>query len=110
MQKFQTGLLQSLLYQVLLASPNLILEFFPERSAKEPWTRKELFKALKEVLHSTDSTVSAKYCFFIDGLDEYGEDDEHDVEHEQLVDLLQSLSQSHNIKIYVSSRPWTAFS
>lgn len=109
MQKSQAGLLQSLLYQVLLASPNLILKYFSSRPAKEPWTRKELFKALEKISHGTNGLLSAKYCFFIDGLDEYGGDDEHDVDYQKIVDLLQSLSKSPRIKIYVSSRSWNVF-
>lgn len=110
MQKSQVGLLQSLLYQVLVASPKLILEYFPDRLAKEPWTRKELFEALGKASRGTGCPLSAKYCFFIDGLDEYGGvDDDHDVNPEELIDLLRRLSTSPNIKICVSSRPWNVF-
>jgi hypothetical protein len=47
--------------------------------------------------------LPSKFCFFIDGLDEY-EGDEEDI-----IRLLQSLATSPNVKICVSSRPWNAF-
>jgi len=101
MQKSQLGLLQSLLYQVLRACPALIKEVCPPKSPGESWKRKELFEALTKV--SNQTKLPAKFCFFVDGLDEYeGED-------EDIVALLQELAFSPSVKICVSSRPWNAF-
>ncbi|KAN0101586.1 hypothetical protein V8E51_012096 [Hyaloscypha variabilis] len=101
MQKSQLGLLQSLLYQVLRACPALITEVCPPKALKEPWKRKELFEALTKV--SSQTTLPAKFCFFVDGLDEYeGED-------EDIITLLQELASSSSVKICVSSRPWNVF-
>ncbi|PMD63535.1 uncharacterized protein K444DRAFT_626616 [Hyaloscypha bicolor E] len=100
MQKSIRGLLQSLLFQVFRAYPSLILE----TSSKDPkvlWTQKELTSAL--AIASKSSKLPSKFCFFVDGLDEY------DGDHEDIVQLLQSLAASPNIKICVSSRPWNAF-
>lgn len=83
MQKSQVGLLQSLLYQVLRACPALIAEVCPQKVRKEPWKRKELFETLDKVLKQT--VLRAKFCFFIDDLDEYEGDDE------DIVHLLQAL-------------------
>lgn len=101
MQKSQVGLLQSLLYQVLRACPALILEVCPLKGAREPWKRKELFETLKKI--SQQTALPAKFCFFVDGLDEYEGDDE------DIIDLLQKLAASSCVKICVSSRPWNAF-
>jgi hypothetical protein len=100
MQKSKLGLLQSLLFQIFLACPSLIIEIFPTR-LNQPWTQKELLKTLDRI--SKDLELSSKFCFFIDGLDEY-EGDEEDI-----VNLLQSLASLPNVKICVSSRPWNAF-
>ena len=101
MQKSQLGLLQSLLYQILSACPALIQEVCPPKSSGEPWRRKELFETLAKV--SKQSKLPAKFCFFVDGLDEYEGDDE------DIVCLLQDLSCCPSVKICVSSRPWNAF-
>lgn len=101
MQKSQLGLLQSLLYQILLACPRLILELCELHPATAPWTLTDLSQALDQVAKQT--TLPTKFCFFIDGLDEY-EGDEEDI-----IDLIHELATSPNIKLCVSSRPWNAF-
>ncbi|KAF2807226.1 uncharacterized protein BDZ99DRAFT_337271, partial [Mytilinidion resinicola] len=111
LQKSQEGLLQSLLYQVLRKHPDLVPKIFPSRWEEDtlhdesetniPWTRQELlgaFRRLKE--HRISST---KFCFFIDGLDEYEGD------HQDLITVLKSLVNSSNVKICASSRPWNVF-
>ncbi|KAF2868732.1 hypothetical protein BDV95DRAFT_549072 [Massariosphaeria phaeospora] len=109
MEKSQSGLLQNLLYQVLRASPGLILELFGSRSPQEPWSRDELFEALQDISLRSDEHFSAKYCFFIDGLDEYEADGQYQDSEEEIVTLIQGLSRCPNIKICVSSRPGNAF-
>ncbi|KUJ09979.1 uncharacterized protein LY89DRAFT_689860 [Mollisia scopiformis] len=101
MQKSQIGLLRSLLYQVLRACPALIMEVCPSKLLMEPWKRTELFEVLEKV--SKQATLPAKFCFFVDGLDEYEGDDE------DIIALLQDLASSPSVKICVSSRPWNAF-
>ncbi|KAH8752602.1 hypothetical protein BGZ57DRAFT_95902 [Hyaloscypha finlandica] len=101
MQKSQVGLLQSLLYQVLRTYPALIMEVCPLNSFRRSWKRKELFDALDKV--SKQTTLLAKSCFFVDGLDEYEGDDE------DIIALLQELASCPSIKICVSSRPWNTF-
>jgi hypothetical protein len=101
MQKSQVGLLQSLLFQVLRTYPALIMEVCPLKPFRGPWKRKELFEALDKV--SKQTTLLAKFCFFVDGLDEYEGDDE------DIIALLQDLASCPSIKICVSSRPWNAF-
>jgi hypothetical protein len=98
-QRSQVGLLQSLLYQVLRACPALIPEICP--GTKGVWKRKELFEALDKV--SKQAVLPVKFCFFIDGLDEYEGDGE------DIISLFQDLSLSPSVKLYVSSRPWNIF-
>jgi hypothetical protein len=63
------------------------------------------FPALLDTLRKISTTTASdtKFCFFIDGLDEY-EGAASDVI--ELVDILKSFT---NIKTCVSSRPWNEF-
>ncbi|KAF2493004.1 hypothetical protein BU16DRAFT_514299, partial [Lophium mytilinum] len=127
MQKSQEGLLQSLLYQVLRKHPKLIPTIFPSRwngltAHDEPesqlwgvrgtarveedvlghqWTREELLAAFKRL--NDHELASTRFCFFIDGLDEY------DGDHSDLITVIKSLVDTSNVKICVSSRPWNVF-
>ncbi|KAI8716496.1 hypothetical protein NCS52_00943700 [Fusarium sp. LHS14.1] len=104
MQKSQVGLLQSLLYQILRRAPTLIPHIFSnDRLDHERWEINELktsFEALTK-----HSGLSTKFCFFIDGLDEY------DGEEEDVVSFLTFFSESKlaDIKICASSRPRQVF-
>lgn len=129
MQRTQTGLFQSLLFQFLRQRPEMIRNASPRRWHSDeysllhpdPWTMDELLDALVTVLAQT--TESVKCCFFIDGLDEYTVDvndltgprdraqgiventgDLHD-----LTKNIEKLSQWPHVKFCVSSRPWTEF-
>ena len=109
LQKSQEGLLQSLLHSILCQCPELMPLILPrrwEQSMPRPvttdsWTRIELLKAFTEL--SSQSNLSKKFCFFIDGLDEY------DGNHKEVIDLIQGFTQSRDIKICLSSRPWNVF-
>ena len=77
MQKSQTGLLRSLLYQILRQYPALIRIACPDQwHADEPthlfrngWSDEELSMAFKRL--SEQRSLSVKICIFVDGLDEY---------------------------------------
>jgi len=97
MQKSGLGLFQSLLYQILRSSPELVQKVCSRNLHHEPWTMKELHDTFKRIEQET--RLNAKFCFFIDGLDEY-EGEEKDV-----TQLLKTLSMSGRIKICASSRP-----
>lgn len=77
------------------------MQVCPSKVLREPWKRSELFEALDKV--SKQTTLPGKFCFFVDGLDEYEGDDE------DIIALLQDLASSPSVKICVSSRPWNAF-
>jgi hypothetical protein len=109
MQKSQQGLLQSLLFKILSQCPNLVPFICPNRfnssgpysDSAAPWSLSELsaaFRLLKE-----QGPTDTKFCFFIDGLDEY-EGDYFD-----LINTLKDMANSPNIKLCVSSRPWPCF-
>lgn len=108
LEKSYLGLLRGLLHQVLRERPSLIELVFPARweavvrstTYKRPWTKSELLTAL-ELLQA--SATDARFCFLLDGLDEFEDD------HRDLIDAVQRLSESPMIKICVSSRPWYLF-
>lgn len=111
LQKCQTGLLRSLLLQILLHAVDILPDILPEcfqttRSAKLSnigisWTHKELLKALQSIAEYGE--LPFRLAIFIDGLDEYNGD------HTKLIHILRGLARSPSIKICVSSRPWIAF-
>ncbi|KAK8067801.1 hypothetical protein PG996_006913 [Apiospora saccharicola] len=101
MQKSQLGLLQSLLFQLVRTNLSLAATIFSTRRTNEPWTVHELREAFK--LASARAENHTRFCFFIDGLDEY-EGDETDI-----ISTVAELLSSPNIKICLSSRPWNRF-
>ncbi|MCJ1344280.1 hypothetical protein MMC31_002483 [Peltigera leucophlebia] len=108
MQKSQLGLLQCLLYEVLVRRPNLIPKVLPMRCQLSnahgvtafAWTVSELSHAF-EILAITE--LETKFCFIIDGLDEF------DGHHPNLINLLFSMTRTSNMKVLASSRPWLVY-
>lgn len=96
-QKTGLGLFQSLLYQIFRSAPGLITPIYRDRLHHEVWEMADLIDIFKQIAQQT--SLDTKFCFFIDGLDEY------DGEEKDIIRLLQELSSSKNIKICVSSRP-----
>ena len=116
MQKTQTGLVRSLLAQILQEDSSLVPLAFPDRweifklfgEDRYEWRWTELVRALKTIVSGqtsskTSPTVSKKYCFFIDGLDEF------DGDSTDLLHLVLELESFPNVKLCVSSRPWMIF-
>ncbi|KAL6718207.1 hypothetical protein ACLMJK_004295 [Lecanora helva] len=105
MQKSQLGLLQSLLREIYGQCPELLPIACPRWSRHfdigAPWSRFELLKALKELRQI--QSMRLKFCFFIDGVDEYEGD------HADIVQVLKTLNKSPFVKICLSSRPWNIF-
>ncbi|KAI0882579.1 uncharacterized protein GGS22DRAFT_169788 [Annulohypoxylon maeteangense] len=126
LQKSTEGLLRSLLFEILSRDPDLIPIVFPELWASSKmnrtvrvrsqrnlgmqhddelhrdWTIKDLSAALR-LLSTAPTCSSRRFCFFIDGLDEYHGD------HRELANMLLIMSTNRNIKLCVSSRPWNVF-
>ncbi|KAM0385042.1 hypothetical protein ACHAQC_011764 [Fusarium culmorum] len=108
MQKSLVGLLQTLLYDVFRCCPQLIQSVCPSRWSGEvphgdKWTESELRATLSRISEQPDRTF--RFCFFIDGLDEY---DSANGDHSDFCEYLTTIS-SRDIKICLSSRPWNEF-
>lgn len=73
----------------------------PNRNPIEPWTVGELYAILTHI--SRIVSTDYKFCFFIDGLDEY------DGRPEDIIAIIQELSASPIIKVCVSTRRWNIF-
>lgn len=81
MQKSRTGLLQALCYQILRQIPTLIPMIDSDHLTHEEWSLKELEALFDRIMVETDPTTGSlptRFCFFIDGLDEY-EGEEGDI-------------------------------
>ena len=108
-QKSQEGLFRSLLYEILSQCPELTRTicsskaktFRPFVDEYEPWTRQELWHAIAQL--KDQCGARARFCFFIDGLDEYDGESDH------IVSVLESLRHWPDVKLCVSSRPYNEF-
>ena len=113
MQKSQRGLFASLLHEILRQCPELIhpvmgsklgnLQRNLQRATpnRHRWTRDELWEIIERL--GEQNEVDARFCFFIDGLDEY------DGEPDEIARVLDSLRRWPKIKLCVSCRPWNEF-
>ena len=108
MQKSLQGLLQTLLHDIFQQLPELIegtcLERWLSRSRvlqNQSWNVSELKQVVQRI--ACQNKLSVKFCFFIDGLDEF-EGDPLD-----FCTMLQDLSNSEHVKICIASRPWNVF-
>lgn len=106
MQNSQTGLLRSLLFQILDECPELApivtpSRFYEQDTSVAPWTLSELDDTIRKIAHQKQ--VSKRFCFFVDGLAEY------DGDHREILDLLFDLCKSLSVKLCLSSRPWNVF-
>ena len=112
MQKSLTGLLRSLLHQLLRQRPSLIPRVAPWRwrsyllgaTALDSWSEPELLKSFRTlILEAADSNM---ICLFIDGLDEFHGSDSKRAE---IISHFAGISESRHIKVCMSSRPWNVF-
>ena len=115
MQKSIDGLLRSLACQILQRCPDLAPKAFPEiwrdlveysqSGGASPPNLQVTREALRNFLKSfkTFGCIDTKYCFFIDGLDEYDGFD-HDI-----AQLMEELAISDNMKLCVASRAHPKF-
>jgi hypothetical protein len=115
LQRSQDGLLRCLLYKILSQTPEMIPVAVPQKwqvanqpRIAQPWSRKEISDAFTNVVSA--DILGTNFCFFIDGLDEYGGSDlgsdETDLD---LVLQLRTLSSSPCVKVCLSSRPRNLF-
>lgn len=108
LQKSREGLLRSILFEILRKCPNLLSKVIesvgiPEFTEEESWYEDDLLRIYRIIV---SQEISVRFCFFVDGLDEY-EDNKRG--HEELLDTLRSIDYSYDTKLCVSSRPWVVF-
>lgn len=113
--KSKEGLLRSILYQILRQAPDLIRYAPPgnwEAYISSNLGNHELgvnFLTLPELQAAFEriathlATLKIKFCFFIDGLDEY------DGKPDEIIPIVHSLKSSPYVKMCVSSRRWNQF-
>lgn len=101
MQRSQLGLFHTLLFHILRSDPDVLDRLFPGGRPNEPWDVEELLSTFNRL--SEISSLTTKFCFFIDGLDEY------DGEEDKIIHAVTRLAASPNVKICTSSRPWPSF-
>lgn len=106
-QRSQEGLLRSLLFDILRQLPSLTSTVCQARwrstdfQRSTNWSISELRSCLQILAAQKDLAV--KFCFFIDGLDEFEGD------HLEICETLSELCTSTYIKMCVASRPWNIF-
>ncbi|KAI3325372.1 hypothetical protein HD806DRAFT_446340 [Xylariaceae sp. AK1471] len=108
-QRSREGLLRSLLYDIFSRVPKLISRIYednPESFGQrgrmtQSWSLAWLEDVLRQL--TAQKELPIKFCFFIDGLDEF-EGDTFDI-----CSTLQDLCSSSDIKMCVASRPWNIF-
>ena len=93
---------------ILRQRPNLIPYLCPNRwnaglnlDEVEPWTKSELLGSPTRL--KVESFDSARFCIFIDGMDEC------EGETLDILPLVRDLTTSGSIKICMASRPWNVF-
>ncbi len=119
-QRSLSGLLQTLLHDVLGQRPDLIPEVLPdlwlEASRSPGWdptnftlNRDNVRLAFSRLFQCATLYEDSNFCFFIDGMDEFEETLQGD--HKELVQLLASWVQAapHGVKLCVSSREYNVF-
>ncbi|KAI1807707.1 hypothetical protein F4811DRAFT_549472 [Daldinia bambusicola] len=110
LQKSREGLFRSLLFGIVRNCPRLAsrvlalrIESRDEWDDDWSWTVDELLAIIQKIVDECEGT---KFCFFIDGMDEYEEDKTDLV---NLVETIQAFASFPNLKLCVSSRPWSIF-
>ncbi|KAI4119316.1 MAG: hypothetical protein LQ345_000753 [Seirophora villosa] len=67
----------------------------------DSWSYAKVLEVVERIKEQTPD--SFRFCFFLDGLDEFEGD------HMDIVNTINSLASSNAIKVCFSSRPWTVF-
>ncbi|XXH03714.1 hypothetical protein Hte_010120 [Hypoxylon texense] len=107
-QKTQEGLSRALLFYILDKNPSNIRDLLPNTWQEAKGSKSDEIRApsAAEMRHAFEELSSGrtklqihKFCFFIDGLDEYVGDIRTGIS------FIKTLAKSDNIKIVVSSRP-----
>ena len=113
LERTQIGLFKALLFEVLRCCPDLASSLCAERwnaggankFGSEDWDLEQLSQAIDRLRSQAflSDGVATKFCFFIDGLDEY------DGDHNDIIAFIKTMSSCTNVKVVASSRPWNVF-
>ncbi|KAK7991112.1 hypothetical protein PG990_015392 [Apiospora arundinis] len=110
LQKSQEGLLRSLLFEILRQCPELMPMVKGAAREIPDWDDPEALRYTPNLLllykMVLAQDIPIKFCFFVDGLDEFQENGR---DHLDLIRFLRQLQLSPDFKLCVSSRPWTVF-
>ncbi|KAI0387062.1 hypothetical protein F5Y04DRAFT_242934 [Hypomontagnella monticulosa] len=126
MQRSLKGLTQALLHTILKQAPGLIESTFPNEYRQmydKPWDLpcdkeiripyEEIQSQFEQLLASEPVCQSRRFCFFIDGLDEFDEfngQDDNFMIYQKFVEKLSTWAATRvDVKICVSSRDWNLF-
>lgn len=112
LDKSQEGLLRKILFDILSRNPDMVPGLVKTLSERYldimqvdprvcPWALDDLLSAFLHLVSTPP--VPMRFCFFLDGLDEYSG------EPRELVRTLKKISMLPNVKFCVSSRNWPAF-
>lgn len=111
LQKSLEGFYRSILYHTLKQCPELISLVFPRPNGEEAFPSSteyqisDLKKAFSRLLELKNSKIY-RFCYFLDGLDEYDGDPS---EHRDLARQIVGWADSQAVKIVCSARPYTVF-
>jgi hypothetical protein len=77
-QKSHRGIIQRLLCQIFPAYPDIVNAVCPDHQSNEPWGMRDLMQALEKLTKGFTATTC--FCFFIDALDEYDDQETEIIE------------------------------
>ncbi len=103
MQRSLKGFLCSIIYQLVQADRQLVTKLLRDNTGllskrnHGDWSKGELRRILMQILNMLDRPL----CIFLDGLDEFNQEDDLD----QLLNLVEDSSTLGKTKICISSRP-----
>ncbi|KAI0173386.1 hypothetical protein GGR52DRAFT_571899 [Hypoxylon sp. FL1284] len=103
------GLLRSLLFNVFRQCPEIISEACPAHweapdisfAASYEWKFRDLLACIRTI--KALSITSVRFCFFVDGLDEF------DGDYTEIAQMLTEVADCSTIKLCVASRPLNEF-
>ncbi|KAF2790355.1 hypothetical protein K505DRAFT_340515 [Melanomma pulvis-pyrius CBS 109.77] len=119
LQKSLTGLLGSLLHDILQSCPELVPTVFPDQwrqfsqsssrnQFQELFGQEQIRIAFTRLVEHRDLNKTHRFCFFIDGLDEYEETFQNDFK--SMIEMLFNWTTiSSDVKLCVSSREYNVF-
>lgn len=103
-ERSEHGMLRHLCHSFLSSDPRLVQLACPERWTSGRLSAEWSNEQLRKILHNLANIPDYSMCIFVDGLDESEND-----RCAEIVKSLKSLARHPNVKICLSSRPWTVF-